>query len=81
MKTLINSPVAWAERGVGSRMAFVTLVSIHIMVGFLAVLYLNAPVTLVLFTTVFPLYYLYALKKLVDELKALNERTPGKSQT
>ena len=80
--SLIDSPVEWAESRVGSRNAYLLLVALHIVVGFLAIIVskrgefaVAMTFGILLFGIAYPCMYLYALRSLVVEYRKLNAHT------
>lgn len=74
---LWENPVGWAQRLVGTKSRFGTIIAIHIFVGVYRCYKLGFGLDwVILFATIFPIYYLYAMKKLLEGFKKFNSNKP-----
>ncbi len=70
---MLKNAVGWAEDGVGTELRFGAMAAMHIFAGVYKCYELGFHLDWVIFfATILPIYYLYALKKLLEEHKKLN---------
>lgn len=69
METLGSDPVSWSRSAVGSSFRFLVMACLHVLIWIIVVVFEGEDVViLVLPITVFPILYLYAMKRLLQEL-------------
>jgi len=85
---LWKDPIGWAQKYVGSKFNFWLWIFLHVSVGALTVyLFIKGTLSLyfvllvvIVFIILQPFYYLYALRKLVLELKKREKTPEGKDE-
>ncbi len=71
---LFDDPVEWSRDIVGSRFRFLIVVSGHLIITIMLVFKKDVSIMFALFTFVFPAYYLYALRYVINLLDNKEEK-------
>ena len=85
METIFGDPISWAE-GIESKLNFAIIVFAHIIVGIIiTTIYIIqrnyfSILPIVLFTTLFPVMYLYCIRRLLKIVKYEKYRGDLKSE-
>ncbi|MHC4242727.1 MAG: hypothetical protein ACYS3N_10335 [Planctomycetota bacterium] len=73
-KFLFHDPIGWSEKAVGSSFRFYFMVSMHIIIGLMLIYPISvSSIPKAMALTMFPLFYLYALKNVLKELNKVNQ--------
>ncbi|MBU7019270.1 MAG: hypothetical protein HXS44_17320 [Theionarchaea archaeon] len=68
--SLFEDPIGWTQETVGSTIRFWIMVCLHILVGGALIVFFGSEMIIfLLFITFFPILYLYAMKKLLEEIE------------
>ena len=86
MNTLFNNPREWTKRSIGTRIKYVLAIVVHLFAGIVCTLSLSVWVSLygiqrylgvfllMGYLTVMPVLYMYALKRLFNQLEESSKR-------
>lgn len=70
---LFSNPVGWSKTFVGTKPRFYLMISVHLFAGVLLSLWTQGySLSIIVFATVFPIYYLYALRGVLEKLEDKN---------